>query len=161
MSKAFTKESDFEPEAEADETDLLLPEGAKNYVTPAGLESLRAELSRIELERESGPARERLRELVRRARYLQKRIETAEPVEPVAGGSETVVFGSRVRVKDEEGRVRAYQIVGVDETDPKAGKVSWLSPVAQALLGARVGDAVTLRTPGGEEELEVVGILRG
>ncbi len=153
MSKAFTKESDVpEPELGSVEPDLRLPPGAKNYVTPAGAAALREELRR--LSGTSGPAPEDQR----RIRYLQRRIDTEVVVDPTVSEKDRVRFGATVSVRDEDGKTRTYRIVGVDEADPKRGWISWVSPVAQALLNGALGDAVTLQTPQGEEELEILRI---
>jgi len=154
-------------------------EERKNYITPGGAERLRAELAR--LLKEERPkvvetvawaaslgdrsenadylyGKRRLREIDRRIRHLTGRLDSAHVVDPAAQKSDRVLFGATVTVADEEGAERAYQIVGVDETDGAAGRVSWISPIAKALLGARVGDAVTARTPKGEVELEILRV---
>lgn len=178
MNKAFVKESDDElPE---DETDApALPKNTKNYMTPLGAERLRAELkvllheTRPEVVRtvswaasngdrsENGDyiyGKRRLREIDRRIRFLTKRLESAEIVDPAKQDSERVLFGARVTVLDEDERERTFQIVGIDEADVRNGKVSWISPIAKALLNAKRGDVVTLHTPKGEEELEILKI---
>jgi transcription elongation factor GreB len=153
--------------------------GTKNYLTPAGAARLREELKRLlyverpEVVRtvawaasngdrsENGDyiyGKRRLREIDRRIRFLTKRLEAAEVIDPSRQNREQVLFGATVTVRDEEGRSRAYRIVGIDEADAGRGEVSWISPIARALLGARVGDAVLFRSPRGEEELEVVRI---
>ena len=152
------------------------PRGAKNYITIKGLNVLKAELHELlTVERpkvvevvawaaSNGDRSEnadyqygkkRLREIDRRIRFLQKRIDIAEAVDPEKQKGDKVLFGATVTVRDEESRQRIYKIVGVDETDAKAGKVSWISPIGQVLLQAVVGDAVTLKTPRGDEELEI------
>jgi transcription elongation factor GreB len=180
VSKAFTKESDADDEGpEAEEP--ALPQGFKNYITPAGAARLREELktllneTRPEVVRtvawaasngdrsENGDyiyGKRRLREIDRRIRFLQKRLDVAEIVDPAVqgGAGGQVLFGATVTVTDEEGKQRVYSIVGIDETDVKRGRVSWISPIAKALLGAREGDAVTLRTPRGDEELEIADV---
>jgi transcription elongation factor GreB len=100
----------------------------------------------------------RLREIDRRIRFLQKRLEAARVVDPLEQKGDRVVFGATVTVADEDGDERTYRIVGIDESEPTVGKVSWISPLAKTLMGARVGDGVTLRTPKGEEELEVLEV---
>jgi transcription elongation factor GreB len=160
VSKAFTKESDIdEPALGTDGPDLRLPAGARNYVTAEGLADLKRELGT--LQESNDPTRERLRRL----RYLQLRIETAELVAP---SSDAVVrFGATVRVRDDEGAEREYRIVGVDEADPARGRISWVAPLARALLGAKAGDVVTWRPPRGrgpqdenedDEDLEVLAV---
>jgi transcription elongation factor GreB len=99
--------------------------------------------------------KKRLREIDRRIRFLQKRIDRAEVVVPENQSGDRVLFGATVTVVDENESTREYKIVGIDETDGKLGKVSWISPIGKALLQSRVGDFVVLRTPKGEEELEV------
>jgi transcription elongation factor GreB len=185
MSKAFTKEDSGEEGAGPDDEALdgpAIPRGLKNYITPQGAERLRTELhellhvKRPELVKviqwaagngdrsENGDyiyGKRKLREYDRRIRFLTKRLEIAEvvdPADPTRQGLDRVLFGATVTVVDEDERKRVYRIVGMDEIDAKSGKVSWLSPVAKALLNSRVGDVVTLRTPKGEEELEVLQI---
>ncbi len=176
MSKAFTKE-DSDSDADDDiPEDQQVPHGTKNYMTPAGAAVLREELHRLlhkdrpEMVKtvswaasngdrsENGDyiyGKRKLREIDRRIRFLTKRLDAVEIVDPARQGGNTVLFGARVQVEDEEGRTREFQIVGIDEADARAGKVSWLSPMARALLNHQVGDAVTLKTPKGEEELEI------
>src|SRR5262249_41117934 len=106
----------------------------------------------------------RLREIDRRIRFLTKRLEIAEVVNPEAQNGDRVLFGASVTVRDEDDRERTYRIVGIDEADAARGQVSWISPIAKVLLGTKVGDLVTLRTPktatgGGETELEVIRIV--
>jgi transcription elongation factor GreB len=176
VSKAFTKEpegleeDDLEPEH-----DLEQPL-AKNYITPAGYRRLKDELTRLwELERpklvetiawaaSNGDRSEnadylygkrRLREVDRRIRFLSKRLEIAEVVDDAGRDPEQVFFGATVTYADRSGAERTVSIVGIDEVDPARGRVSWISPIAKALLRAREGDTVTVRTPGGAEEIEV------
>lgn len=150
-----------------------------NYITPGGARRLKEELHRLlttdrpEVVRvvswaasngdrsENGDyiyGKRRLREIDRRIRFLQKRLEAARVVDPLEQKGDRVVFGATVTVADEDGHERTYRIVGVDESEPTVGKVSWISPLAKTLMGARVGDGVTLRTPKGEEELEVLEV---
>jgi transcription elongation factor GreB len=177
MSKAFTKESesdDEEPELAA------LPPGGKNYITPAGFARLKAELLElIDTERprivevvhwaasngdrsENGDylyGKKRLREIDRRIRFLTKRLEIAEVSDPsVHQGGEQVFFGATVRYLQKDGRQQTVTIVGIDEADSLAGQVSWVSPVARALLKAHVGDEVPLHTPQGLQVLEVLQV---
>jgi transcription elongation factor GreB len=180
MSKAFTRESD---DADADDDALPEPQhpvqGAKNYITPAGYARLKAELrALVERERpevvrtvswaasngdrsENGDyiyGKRRLREIDRRVRYLIKRLENAEVVESRGRDGDRVFFGATVDYADSKGGEHTISIVGLDEVDPSRGRISWISPVARALLKAQVGDVVLLRTPGGAEELEVLDI---
>ena len=179
MSKAFTREND-----EADD-DEVLPEpqhpvqGAKNYITPAGYVRLKGELKALlEQERpevvrtvswaasngdrsENGDyiyGKRRLREIDRRIRYLIRRFESAEVVDLRGGDCDRVFFGATVDYADRTGDEHTVSIVGLDEVDPAKGRISWISPVAKALIKAQVGDTVVLRTPGGTEELEVLDI---
>lgn len=140
MSKAFTKEGDA-PEQAARRRGLPVPE--INVVTPAGLAAARAELDR--LVRESGDP-DRIRELT-------DHLATAQPGGPPADRGE-VGLGARVTVEEEDGARHVYEIVGVIEQEPKRGRLSWQSPLARALWGARVGDAVTL--PRGEGEIVAI-----
>jgi transcription elongation factor GreB len=177
MSKAFTREDDAQEEEL--EVEPRMPDGAKNYITPAGHARLKSELKAlVESERpelvktvawaaSNGDRSEnadylygkkRLREIERRIRFLMKRLEAAEVVDPRDQDQERVFFGATVTYADASGRKHTVSIVGTDEVDPARGRVSWVSPVARALLKTREGDAVTLRTPGGDERLEVLEI---
>jgi transcription elongation factor GreB len=177
MSKAFVKESEIEeelpPAAHAE------PSGAKNYISPAGYARLKAELKQlVEVERpevvrtvswaasngdrsENGDyiyGKKRLREIDRRVRFLIKRLENAEVVASAGRDAEQVFFGATVTIRSSAGTERTITIVGADEVDPARGHVSWHSPVARALLKARNGDTVTLRTPAGAEQLEILDV---
>lgn len=179
MSKAFTREPD------GDEDELDLDAGAagstpfRNYITPAGYRRLNDELGRLWTDErpklvetitwaasngdrsENGDyiyGKRRLREIDRRIRFLSRRIDSAVVVANTGRDHERVYFGATVTVAGEDGAERTVSIVGVDELDPARGRVSWISPVAKALQGARVDDVVTLRTPGGIEQLEIVTI---
>ena len=174
MSKAFTKE-DESPEEEESELDSAVP-GGKNYITTNGLRRLRDELNRLlDVERpemvrtvswaasngdrsENGDyiyGKRRLREIDRRIRFLTKRIEIAEVVGPAEKPGDTVLFGATVVLEDESGKEKTFSIVGVDETDVGRGRISWISPIGKALLQAKKGEVVTVRTPRGEEDFEV------
>ncbi len=176
MSKAFVKEDAAEAEA-APERAAATP-GGKNYITPQGYARLKAELKQlVELERpevvrtvawaasngdrsENGDylyGKKRLREIDRRVRFLIKRLEAAQIVHSSGRDTDQVFFGARVRLKGGEGE-KTVRIVGIDEVDPARGDVSWISPIARALLKARAGDAVTLRTPAGEEKIEILHV---
>jgi transcription elongation factor GreB len=177
MSKAFTKDTD------RDDEDLELPPlpaGGKNYITPAGFSRLKAQLlDLIDNERprvvevvhwaasngdrsENGDylyGKKRLREIDRRIRFLTRRLEIAEVSDPsIHHGGEQVFFGATVRYLQEDGQAQTITIVGIDEADSLAGQVSWISPVARALLKARVGDEVPLQTPKGVQMLEVLEV---
>lgn len=150
-----------------------------NYITPQGLQNLRDELKKLlygerpvvvktvtwaaSLGDRSENAdyqygKRRLREIDRRIHVLQKRIETAQAVDPRQQTTDQIKFGAIVILEDEKERRVSYQIVGQDETDPQSGKISWDSPVAKSLMHKRVGDQVVVRRPKGEIEFEVVGI---
>ncbi len=181
MSKAFTKENDAAVEDDGDEIAVApLPAGSRNYMTPAGYARLRSELlDLMDNERprivevvhwaasngdrsENGDylyGKKRLREIDRRIRFLTKRLEIAEVVDPsVHAGSDQIFFGATVTYADDEGAERTITILGVDEADNGRAEVSWISPVARALLKAREGDAVALQTPGGTRTLEVLSV---
>jgi transcription elongation factor GreB len=167
MSKAFTRESDSETDDLAAPRSAV-PFGAKNYVTADGVERWRAELKRLVEDdrpgllsaKENGDreAAAQLRRLDAKIRDLSDRIESAEIVPPPAGQPEEVQFGVTVTVRDNSGELEGYRIVGIDEVDFAKGWVSWASPIARALMQARVGDRVPLATPAGERVLEVVRI---
>lgn len=177
MSKAFTRETD----AEEDEVGLPpLPAGGKNYITPKGYATLRNELfDLIDNERpkvvdivhwaasngdrsENGDylyGKKRLREIDRRIRFLTKRLEIAEVTDPsVHIGKDQVFFGATVTYVEEAGDERTVTILGIDEADSLKGEVTWISPVARALLKASVGDVVKLVTPIGSQEIEVLRV---
>ena len=177
MSKAFTRESD----AEEDEVGLPpLPAGGKNYITPKGYAALRAELfDLIDNERpkvvdivhwaasngdrsENGDyiyGKKRLREIDRRIRFLTKRLEIAEVTDPsVHFGKDQVFFGATVTYVEEAGDERTVTILGIDEADSLKGEVTWISPIARALLKSREGDVVKLVTPVGVQEIEVLSV---
>ncbi len=178
MSKAFTKERDDDDDEEISAPKL--PEGTKNYITPQGYARLRVEfdeLFRVERPKlvetitwaasngdrsENGDyiyGKRRLRQIDSRIRFLSKRLEAAEVVDPARRGSAAqIFFGATVTYALSSGAEHTVQIVGVDETDAPNGRISWISPVARALLKARVGDLVPLQTPAGRDELEVVRI---
>jgi transcription elongation factor GreB len=178
MSKAFTRESDHD---EDDEPGLPpLPAGTRNYITPQGYARLRSELLElIDHERpkvvevvhwaasngdrsENGDylyGKKRLREIDRRIRFLTKRLEIAEVTDPsVHHGSDQVFFGATVTYADDLGDERSVTIMGIDEADSASGQVSWIAPVARALLKAREGDVVLLPTPAGVRELEILKV---
>jgi transcription elongation factor GreB len=178
MSKAFVKESDGD---EDDDGGLPpIPAGAKNYITPQGYQRIREELLQlIDNERpevvrivhwaasngdrsENGDyiyGKRRLREIDRRIRFLTKRLDLAEVVDPsVHQGSDQVFFGATVTYLNSAGIEQTITIVGIDELDPLKGKISWVSPVARALTKSREGDVVTLTTPAGEDELEILSV---
>lgn len=180
MSKAFTKESDQDDDDDLQAPALALPAGVRNYLTPRGYDSLREELAHLmTVERpevvqvvswaasngdrsENGDyiyGKKRLREIDRRMRFLTKRLDIAEVVDPAEQTNrDQVFFGATVTYADAEGVEHTVKIVGVDEAEPLKGKISWISPVARALTKAHLGDTVTLRTPGGVQTLDIVEI---
>ena len=179
MSKAFTKETDA-----VDEDDDVglppLPAGGKNYITPQGYARLRAELLHLlDAERpkvvetvswaakngdrsENGDylyGKKRLREIDRRIRFLTKRLDIAEVADPsLHHGSDRIFFGATVTYATAKGDERTITIKGIDEADSLKGEVSWIAPIARALLKAREGDEVQLVTPGGVETIEVLKV---
>jgi transcription elongation factor GreB len=178
MSKAFTTETEAETDP-PDEPDAL-PPGGKNYMTPEGFRQLREELGRLlRTERpkvvetvswaasngdrsENGDyiyGKRRLREIDRRIRFLSKRLESAEVVDPAQQKQrDQVFFGATVTYANSRGMEHVVTIVGVDEADLARGQISWISPMARALLKAREGDVVVLRRPAGPEEIEIIAI---
>ena len=182
MNKAFTRESDAAPDDDGDDGHGLppLPAGAKNYITPQGYARLRNELLQlIDDERpkmvevvawaasngdrsENGDylyGKKRLREIDRRIRFLTRRLDGAEVADPsLHHGKDQVFFGATVTYANARGDVRTITIKGIDETDALIGEVSWISPIARALLKAREGDEVRLHTPGGVETIEIVSV---
>ena len=182
MSKAFVKET----ESEEDEENLAppaVPAGTRNYITPAGFERLKGELVQLlNVERpevvrivswaasngdrsENGDyiyGKKRLREIDRRIRFLTKRLDIAEVVDTAAReATDQIYFGATVRYSTADGSENTITIVGIDEVDAARGQVSWISPIARALLKAREGETVSLRTPSGEERLEVLEVRYG
>ncbi|MBI2949105.1 MAG: GreA/GreB family elongation factor [Verrucomicrobia bacterium] len=167
MSKAFTRESDDLPDLPpVPRPPPPLPPGAKNYLTPEGAARLRAELERLlQVERprlaalpEDSEAKRQLQMLDQRIRHLQQSLQTAVVVPPPAGQADQVRFGATVTVRTQSGEVSCYRIVGIDEIDLDRNWVSWLSPIAKALLNARIGQRVQFKLPSGEEALEIRGI---
>lgn len=161
MSRAFVKEHDSPPDEVLERPQSEHP----NYITPEGLELLRARLKALEGKRDAlgdvtdDPRRQQqLAELERDLHYFQGRIDRAVVVDPASQSGEEVVFGATVEVLDQEGNTREFAIVGEDEADAAGGKVSWVSPLAKAMLGARVGDIVTWQRPAGNVELEITAI---
>ena len=164
MSKAFTRDENEGP----DMPDVLpmaspLAPGAKNYVTPAGAQRLRNELQRlIEVTRaqliearDDPDAKRQLARLDQRIRQLEESLQSAEIVGPPGGPEETVRFGASVTVRESNGDETTYRIVGVDETDAENNWVSWMSPIARALLNRKRGERIRFKFPSGEETLEI------
>jgi transcription elongation factor GreB len=183
MSKAFTSEEPQEEQDDAPEDGTPLPAGARNYMTPGGFARMKDELDGlVQKERpelvatvawaagngdrsENGDyiyGKKRLREIDRRIRFLVRRLDQAEVVDPVArrddDNADQIYFGATVTIANAGGEERTVSIVGVDEIDVSRGYISWVSPMARALLRAREGDSVTVRTPGGDEELDVIAV---
>ena len=152
---------------------------APNYITPSGADKLGQELTRLLREERPKTVDEvataaahgdrsenaeykygklRLKEIDRRIRFLQKRLDSAVVVDPATQSGEVVFFGATVEVEDEDGGRRSYQLVGQDESEPKQGRISWRSPIGRALLKHKVGDFVTVKRPAGEIELEILSI---
>lgn len=179
MNKAFVRESDGD-----DDDDLPglppLPPGTRNYMTPQGYAAMKAEvLHLIDVERpeivrivtwaasngdrsENGDylyGKRRLREIDRRIRFLTKRLDLAEVVDPATQPQrDRVFFGATVLYADKAGDEHRVMIVGIDEAEPLKGRISWVAPVARAMMKAQEGDTVTLRTPGGVESLDILEV---
>jgi transcription elongation factor GreB len=164
VNKAFTKEDETSEPAMVPPR-APLPAGMPNYVTARGLQKLKTELRELDDERRrldaTAPSADRSRALVHlaaRRSALEDRLAGATLVDIAKQPRDEVRFGARVEVRGANGALRAYQIVGVDEAEPPAGLVAFVSPMARALLGQHVGDGVSVRTPRGEEEIEIVRI---
>ena len=180
MSKAFTKETDQEEDLETEGVNPL-PAGSKNYITPGGHARLKEEfLWLMDRERpqvtavvswaagngdrsENGDyiyGKKRLREIDKRIRFLTKRLEIAEVIDPTLPRDDDtqIFFGATVVFANLKGEEKTVAIVGVDEIDTRRGYISWISPMARALIKAKEGDSVTLRAPGGVEELEILEV---
>jgi len=164
MSRAFVKESDDDTIA-GELPERPLPPHA-NYVTPKGLELLQARVRELterhdelkrQVEEDSG-ARQKLRETERDLRYFRSQLERATLVDTQNQPRDEVHFGAIVKIEDEEANEREFAIVGDDEADVAAGKISWASPLARAMIGARVGETIAWRRPAGEAELSNVHI---
>ena len=180
MSKAFTREDDAPEEDFEGEEESPIPAGSKNYVTPGGWQRMREEVKwLVNVERPAVTrivswaaslgdrsenadyqyGKKRLREIDRRIRYLTKRLEAAEVVDPATREeTDQVFFGATVTYVNASGSEQTIRIVGMDETDPARHYVSWISPVARALIKAHEGETVTLRAPGGDEALAIIEV---
>ena len=164
MSRAFLKESTLEAPEVRPRGLSALPLGAKNLLTPAGAERLRSELNALAQERaavtakDSEEGKRALQLIDERMRPLADTLRTAEIVPPPTGNRTQVTFGAKVRVRDRLGAISDYRLVGVAEARPEQSEVSYLAPIAQALLHARVGQKVPFRFPRGATELEILGI---
>lgn len=178
MSKAFTKEDDNTSDAVADADIPAIP-GGKNYITPVGAERLRQELKKLRYEErpevtrivswaagngdrsENGDylyGKKRLREIDRRMRFLAKRLEAAEIIDPLTVKVSHVQFGATVTIEYEDGNQKKFSIVGIDEADASNGKISWMSPLARSLMKGVEGDTVTFNAPGGTQEIEIISV---
>ena len=179
MNKAFVRENDSSEDNEH-ESLLQPPKGVRNYITPSGCARLKEELDyllRTERPRlveavqwaasngdrsENGDylyGKRRLREIDRRIRFLTNRLDLVEVVNPeMQQNTDQVFFGATVILCDDEGEEQGYQIVGIDETDIAKGRISWISPLAKALLKAKEGDMVQFQSPAGWREVEVINI---
>ena len=179
MSKASINEP---PQDEDEDLECVapIPAGAKNYLTPQGYARLKGEALRLlnqerpELVRVIAWAaangdrsenadyiygKRRLREIDRRIRFLTKRLDAAEVIDPAAREhTDQVFFGATVTVADDQGGESTYSIVGIDEVDVGRGRISWISPLARALLKRREGDQVAFKAPGGDQVLEIVKV---
>jgi transcription elongation factor GreB len=180
VNKAFVKESDAPDADEDDVAAPALPAGSKNYMTPGGYARMEAEFNQLwKVERpklvetiswaasngdrsENGDyiyGKKRLREVDRRIRFLSKRLEHAEVVDPARReATDQVFFGATVTVADQDGHESTYAIVGIDEADAGHGRIAWIAPMARALMKAREGDTVSVQTPEGKREVEIVEV---
>lgn len=180
MSKAFTKEENTNIEEEDLPEGPALPQNTKNYITPKGFAKLQAELQKLLNEERpkltatvawaasNGDRSEnadyiygkrRLREIDKRIRWLTKRLENSEVIDPTKSEKkDQVFFGATVTIEDEEGTQKTYSIVGIDEAEPSKGKISWISPLAKALLKKKCGELVPFKSPKGFSELEIIKI---
>lgn len=164
MSKAFTRDENEGPDIpEVVPAPSLIAPGAKNYITPGGAQKLRAELQRLveitrpELAeaRDDPDAKRQLARLDQRIRQLEESLQAAQIVEVPENGRDVIRFGAWVTVREPDGGETTYRIVGVDETDPENNWVSWMSPIAKALLNRKRGERVPFKFPSGEAALEI------
>lgn len=180
MNKAFVKESNNDDDEDMEGALPAIPPGSKNYITPQGHKRIKDELLHlIDVDRpevvrivhwaasngdrsENGDyiyGKRRLREIDRRIRFLTKRLDLAEVVDPsVHHGSDQIFFGATVTYENQDGVETTITILGIDESDPLKGKISWVAPVARAITKAREGDTIMLQTPAGLEELEILEV---
>lgn len=161
MSRAFVKEPD------GDQADTDLPDkphsGLPNYITVQGLAALKDRLTMMEREYdnlksdESLAGKNRIKPMKQELRYLQQRVQSAIPIDPAQQPTDSIRFGATVELLDADERKHSFTIVGEDEADPDAGKISWASPLAKALMGKQIDDVVTWERPSGALELEITG----
>ena len=179
MNKAFVRESDGEDDEDLQPA-LRIPPGSRNYITPAGHARLKDELEHlVKRERphiveivawaasngdrsENGDyiyGKRRLREIDRRIRFLSKRLDIAEVVDPLRqGDNDQVFFGATVTIGEVDGSENTYQIVGIDEADASSGRISWISPLARALIKSREGDSIRFQSPVGVREIDILEV---
>lgn len=179
MNKAFVREGEGDEEDEL-EPSSKLPAGSRNYITPSGHARLKSELEHlVKRERphvveivawaasngdrsENGDyiyGKRRLREIDRRIRFLTKRLDIAEVVDPLRqGDNDQVFFGATVTIADRDGVENVYIIVGIDEADASRGRISWISPLARALIKAREGESVRFQSPVGVREIDIIEV---
>lgn len=179
MSKAFTKEPEGDEDDDNESAGPSVPAGSKNYITTAGATRLREEYQQLKYKERpevtkvvawaasNGDRSEnadytygkkRLREIDRRLRFLGKRIDSMEIVEVGKIKSDQVLFGATVTIRDEDDKEKTYTIVGVDEMNLEKGRISWVSPLANAIFKAKVGDVIMFKTPKGMKEIEIIEI---
>jgi transcription elongation factor GreB len=179
VSKAFVREDADKDEEADDEDGPALPKGRKNYITPGGFKKMKDELHRLLTDERpklceviawaagNGDRSEnadytygkrRLRQIDGRIRFLTKRLEHSEVVDPSKNDADQVYFGATVTVRDEDGGEKTYAIVGVDEIDLAKNRISWISPLASALLKKQLGDVVEFKSPKGVRELEIIDV---
>jgi transcription elongation factor GreB len=167
VSKAFTREENQGPDLpDPLPMSSVLPAGAKNYITPAGADRLREELERLAQrdrprlagERNDPEAKRQLARIDQRIFQIEQSLETAEVVSNPKGPPETVTFGATVRLREQDGQEVVYRIVGVDEVDIEQGWISWLSPIARALMNGKSGQHVSFKSPAGDQDLEILSV---
>ena len=167
MSKAFTREENEGPDIpDLRPLSSALPPGAKNYITPAGAQRLRVELQQlVEITRpalanspDDPDAKRQLARLDQRIMQLEESLQSAEVVTPTSGPADVVRFGATVILRESNGDEASYRIVGVDEIDIDRGWVSWVSPIAKALLNGKRSERIRFKFPSGEETLEILDI---
>ena len=164
MSRAFVKESDDDLSA-GELPERPVPAHA-NYVTPLGMEQLRVRVRELAeqheqlkaVAEEDSEAKRKLREVERDQRYFNAQLEHAEVVDPAGHPPGEVRFGATVKVEEADGRIETFHIVGDDEADVTVGKISWGSPLAHSLIGAKVGEIVKWRRPAGDTEVKIVAV---
>jgi len=166
LSRGFVKEDDLEHAGTDVPERPVSPH--PNYVTPQGLKQLQHDMQALDRERtalsgrkDDPVAQQQLGMINRDLRYLEARLETAIIVDPGQQSRDQVLFGAHVEVEDEEGQTHVFQIVGEDEADIAQNKVSWVSPLAKALIGHKRGESVTWNRPAGNLELEIINIEYG